>query len=101
MQFDEEFLDKVGLSDLPKDKKESFLASLQGELEMRVGHKMSEGMSDAKLLEFDELSQSGDTEAIQMWIRTERPDYREIARDELEKLTEEIIFRRDEILANA
>ena len=97
MQFDEDYLEKVGLSELPD--KEGFLSSLQSELEMRVGHRMSEGMSDAKLLEFDELAKSGDAAAIQRWIRRERPDYKEIAREELEKLTSEVISRRDEILA--
>ncbi|MBR3135361.1 hypothetical protein IKG54_02220 [Candidatus Saccharibacteria bacterium] len=99
MQFDEDYLEKVGLLDLP-DKK-GFLDSLQSELEMRVGHRMSEGMSDAKLLEFDELAKSGDTAAVQQWIRQERPDYKEIAKDELEKLTSEIMLRRDEILERA
>ena len=99
MQFDDEFLEKVGLGEMAGDRKESFLESIQAELELRVGRKLSEGLSDARLLEFDELAKGGDEKEIQDWIRVNRPDYKDVARSELEKLTREIAARKDEILA--
>ena len=100
MQFDEDYLGQVGLGEMPEERKAEFLRYIQETLEIRVGQRMSEGMSDAKLLEFDELAKGGDTEEIQEWIKVNRPDYREIARDELRKVTEELIERKSEILVN-
>ncbi|MBQ9019808.1 hypothetical protein IJ096_00550 [Candidatus Saccharibacteria bacterium] len=101
MQFDDEFLEKVGLGALPEERKADFLEYLQESLEIRVGQRMSEGMSDAQLLEFDEIAKSGDVVATQDWIRTNRPDYQEIAKSELRRMTEELMVRKDEILAGS
>lgn len=101
MQFDEEYLEKVGLGRMPEERKAEFLKYLQETLELRVGRKMSEGMSEAQLLEFDEIAKSGDAERTQAWIRENRPDYREIARNELQKMTQELAARREEILIGA
>ena len=53
MNFDDNFLKKVGLSELPEDKKEPFLSQTKNELELRVGVKMSEGLSEAQIAEFE------------------------------------------------
>ena len=53
MNFDDNFLEKVGLSQLPADKKKPFLDQTKNELELRVGVKMSEGLSEAQILEFE------------------------------------------------
>ena len=53
MKFDDSFLDEVGLSSLPEDKREEFLKQTQDELELRVGTEMSEGLSDEQIAEFE------------------------------------------------
>ncbi len=53
MNFDDNFLTEVGLSDLPADKKSAFLQQTKDELELRVGTKMSEGLSSAQVAEFE------------------------------------------------
>lgn len=53
MQFDDNFLAEVGLSNLPADQKQAFLDHAQEELEMRVGTKMSEGLSSEQISEFE------------------------------------------------
>ena len=47
--LDDSFLDMVGLSDMPAEQKNSFLAYAQDQLEVRVGEKMSNDLSDAQL----------------------------------------------------
>ena len=54
-QLDEKFLETVGLSGMPEGEKVGFLAHIQGELESRVGEKLSEGMSGAQIEEFERL----------------------------------------------
>lgn len=58
MKFDENFLAEVGLSNLSPDRKEAFLAQAQEELELRVGEKMTEGMSDSQIEEFEGIMQN-------------------------------------------
>ena len=41
-QFDESFLEQVGLSNMPQEQKETFLQYAQDQLEVRIGEKMSE-----------------------------------------------------------
>lgn len=53
MKFDDDFLAEVGLSNLPQDQKEAFLKQAKEELELRVGEKMSQGLSDAQIEEFE------------------------------------------------
>ena len=51
-QLDDKFLQDVGLGDLPAEQKQAFLQHIYSELELRVGERLSEGMSDAQLDEF-------------------------------------------------
>ncbi len=53
--LDESFLDMVGLSEMPEDQKNDFLAYAQDQLEVRIGEKMSEGLSDAQIDEFEKI----------------------------------------------
>ena len=54
-QFDDGFLDSVGLSDMPEEQKGKFLQYAQDQLEVRIGEKMSEGLSEAQLDEFERI----------------------------------------------
>ena len=58
MKFDDNFLSEVGLSNLPEDQKQAFLNHVQEELEIRVGTKMSEGLSEAQIEEFEGIMEN-------------------------------------------
>ena len=66
-QFDESFLDSVGLSGMPEEQKQSFLQYAQDQLEVRIGEKMSEGLSDEQLDEFERIIDN-DQETVQKWL---------------------------------
>ncbi len=53
MKFDDDFLNEVGLSELPADQKQVFLEHTKEELEVRVGNKMGQNLSDAQIAEFE------------------------------------------------
>ena len=78
MKFDDNFLMEVGLQALPEDKKKEFLAQAQEELEVRVGERMCEGMSDEQLLEFEKLMEN-DQETIRKMVFEFKEDFREDA----------------------
>ena len=74
-QFDESFLDSVGLSGMPEEQKQSFLQYAQDQLEVRIGEKMSEGLSDDQLDEFERIIDN-DEETVQKWL-ADLGDYKE------------------------
>lgn len=53
IKIDEQFLEEVGLANMPEEEKKAFMAHAQEELEVRVGEKMAEGLTVAQLEEFD------------------------------------------------
>lgn len=66
-KFDDGFLEGVGLAGIPENQKEAFLQYAQDQLETRVGEKMSEGLSDAQLDEFEKIIDN-DQEVINDWL---------------------------------
>jgi len=73
-QLDDKFLADVGLQDLPDDQKKAFLQHIYDELELRVGTKLSDGMSDAQLEEFESIIDRKD-EVVTAWLAEHVPDY--------------------------
>lgn len=51
-QLDDNFLKELGLDRLPEEQRKAFLQHIYSELELRVGERLSQGMSDAQLDEF-------------------------------------------------
>lgn len=66
-KFDESFLEQVGLKDMPEEQKRPFLEYAQDQLEVRIGEKISEGLSEAQLSEFEKLVDN-DQAAVQDWL---------------------------------
>ena len=51
-QLDDNFLKELGLDRMPEEQRKPFLEHIYSELELRVGERLSQGMSDAQLDEF-------------------------------------------------
>lgn len=73
-QLDEKFLQDVGLGDLPDDQKQAFLQHIYEELELRVGTKLSEGLNEQQLQEFEAFVDR-DEARVQAWFAENLPDY--------------------------
>jgi hypothetical protein len=73
-QLDDQFLIDVGLGNLPDDQKKPFLQHTYDQLEYKVGIRLSEGMSDAQLEEFESIIDRKD-EVINNWLAAHAPDY--------------------------
>lgn len=74
LQLDNQFLKDLGLDRLPEDQREAFLAHIYSELELRVGVKLSDGMSDAQLGEFESFVDRDD-DKVRSWVDANAPDY--------------------------
>ena len=95
MQFDENFLQEMGLSSMPEDQKQAFLDYIQEELEVRIGERISEGLSEVQLNQFDLIT---DQAEATKWLETNRPDYHEIVERTITELKDEIRANRDRLL---
>lgn len=89
-QLDDNLLRELGLGDLPAAEKNKMLAHIYETLELRVGMKLAEQMSDAQLDEFEGFIDRNDEPGALKWLETNFPDYKQVVADELEKLKAEI-----------
>lgn len=121
--LDFEYLDDLGLADLPVDDKHSLLRSAYRELELKVGSSLVAGLGQSQLDEFERII-DGDEAAVEavllrcksridasaqgktprevasaLWLNEMRPDYRHIVRRHLQFITEEIRASASCILA--
>ena len=91
-QLDDKFLQDVGLGDMPADQKQAFLQHIYSELELRVGTKLSEGLSDEQMAEFEAFIDRS-AEEVDAWFTAhlpnyaEQPDYQQLKNNAPENVT--------------
>ena len=73
-QLDDKFLEDVGLASLPDDQKKPFLQLTYDQLEYKVGIRLSEGMTDSQLQEFEAIIDRKE-EVVNSWLMTNAPNY--------------------------
>ncbi|MBP5512836.1 hypothetical protein J6X73_01560 [Candidatus Saccharibacteria bacterium] len=95
MRFDEKFLQEMGLASMPEEQKQAFLDYIQEELEVRIGERISRGLTETQLNEFDMIS---DPLEAAKWLEKNRPDYREIVNRTIEEMKQEIRANRSKLL---
>ena len=95
MEFDENFLQEMGLSAMPEQEKQEFLQYVQEELELRIGERIAKGLTEVQLNEFDMIT---DQEEAVKWLETNRPDYREIVIRTVNEMKDEIRANRNKLI---
>lgn len=95
MDFDEQFLQEMGLSAMPENQKQAFLDYVQEELEVRIGERISKGLTETQLNEFDMIT---DQNEATKWLEKNRPDYREIVTRTINEMKEEIRANRAKLV---
>jgi hypothetical protein len=97
-QLDDNLLRELGLGDLPAEEKNKMLAHIYETLELRVGMKLAEQMTDAQLDEFEGFIDRNDEAGALKWLETNFPDYKQVVADELDKLKNEIKQQAPQIM---
>lgn len=98
-QLDDNLLQELGLGSLPPAEKNKMLAHIYETLELRVGMKLAEQMTDAQLDEFEGFIDRNDEAGALHWLETNFPDYKQVVASELAKLKEEIKTQAPAIVA--
>jgi hypothetical protein len=100
-KLDNDFLVTLGLGTLPVDEKNKLLQAIYERLEMNVGMRLAEKMTDSQLDEFESFIDSNDEAGALRWLETNFPNYKDVVAEELEKLKSEVGAAAPQILAAA
>lgn len=85
-QLDDNFLNDLGLGGLPDEQKEAFLQHTYDELQLQVGTKLSEGLDEMQLQQFEHFVDAGEPKvpmetrekafvSVIAWFEKNIPDY--------------------------
>lgn len=98
-KLDNALLEELGLAALPTEEKNKMLAHIYETLEMRVGMKLAEQMTNDQLDEFESFIDRNDEAGALKWLETNFPNYKQVVAEELEKLKSEIKQSAAQIVA--
>lgn len=101
LKLDNNLLDELGLSALPPDEKQKMLAHIYETLEMRVGVRLAEQMSDQQLDEFEGFINANDEAGALRWLESTFPSYKQVVAEEFDKLKGEISQVAPQIVAES
>jgi hypothetical protein len=99
LKIDDNLLQELGLANLPADDKRGLLSHIYETLEMRVGMRLADQMSNEQLDEFETYFEAKDDAGAFKWLETNFPNYKEIVNEEFEKLKVEVGQSAPHILA--
>lgn len=98
-KIDDAFLADLGLTTLPQAEKEAMKHHIYETLEMRVGMKLAQQMSNEQLDEFEAYINRNDEAGALKWLESNFPDYKKVVSDELENLRQEVKATAPQIIA--
>jgi hypothetical protein len=99
LKIDNSLLVDVGLGSLPDTEKNSFLKHIYETLEMRVGIRLADQMTNQQLDEFEQYFEAKDDAGAFKWLETNFPNYKDIVQEEFNKLKAEVAGAAPQILA--
>jgi len=101
INLDRTLLDEIGLGSLPENEKTSLLTHIYETLEMRVGMRLADQMTNDQLDEFEKYFEAKDDAGAFNWLETNFPNYKQIVQEEFNKLKEEIRLSAPQIIQAA
>jgi Protein of unknown function (DUF5663) len=98
LKIDNSLLQEVGLGMLPDAEKNAMLKHIYETLEMRVGIRLADQMTNEQLDEFERYFEAKDDAGAFKWLETNFPNYKEIVQQEFDKLKAEVAQSAPQIL---
>ena len=99
IKIDATLLQEIGLGALPGPEKDSLLKHIYETLEMRVGMRLADQMTNQQLDEFEQYFEAKDDAGAFRWLETNFPNYKDIVQEEFDKLKAEVGQSAPQILA--
>ena len=101
IKLNDDLLRELGLDGLPVEEKKRMLAHIYETLEMRVGMKLAQQMTDEQLDEFEQFIKNNDEAGALQWLEAKFPHYKDVVSAEFEGLKLEIRQVAPQILASS
>ncbi len=101
LRIDNTLLQEVGLGTLPDSEKNSLLKHIYETLEMRVGVRLADQMTNEQLDEFERYFEAKDDAGAFKWLETNFPNYKDIVQEEFDKLKAEVTQSAPQILTTS
>lgn len=98
-KLDDNLLIELGLGALPPTEKNKMLSHIYETLEMRVGMKLAQQMTNEQLDEFEGYIDRNDEAGALKWLESNFPNYKQVVASELDALKNEIKIAAPQILA--
>lgn len=99
LKIDNSLLEELSLGGLPDAEKNSLLRHIYETLEMRVGMRLADQMTNEQLDEFEKYFEAKDDAGAFKWLETNFPNYKEIVQEEFDKLKAEVGQSAGQILS--
>lgn len=99
LRIDNTLLQEIGLGGLPDAEKNSLLKHIYDTLEMRVGMRLADQMTNEQLDEFERYYENKDDAGAFKWLETNFPNYKDIVQEEFDKLKSEVAQSAPQILS--
>jgi hypothetical protein len=99
LRIDHALLAELGLGGLPEQEKKDLEKHIYETLEMRVGMRLADQMTNEQLDEFETYFNARDDAGAFRWLETNFPNYKDIVAEEFEKLKGEVAHNAPHILA--
>lgn len=90
LKIDNNLLVELGLGSLPQQERSELLKHIYETLEMRVGMRLADQMTNEQLDEFETYFNARDDAGAFRWLETNFPNYKDIVAEEFEKLKGEV-----------
>lgn len=101
LKIDNNLLQDIGLATLPDSEKNSLLKHIYETLEMRVGMRLADQMTNEQLDEFERYFEAKDDAGAFAWLESNFPNYKDIVQEEFDKLKAEVAQAAPQILSAA
>jgi succinate dehydrogenase flavin-adding protein (antitoxin of CptAB toxin-antitoxin module) len=101
IQINDNLLQEIGLGALPQTERRSLLNHIYETLELRVGMRLADQMTNEQLDEFERYFEAKDDKGAFAWLESNFPNYKEIVQQEFDKLKAEVAQSAPQILSAA
>lgn len=99
IQINDALLNEIGLGSLPQDERRALLSHIYETLELRVGMRLADQMTNEQLDEFEKYFEARDDKGAFNWLETNFPNYKDIVQQEFDKLKAEVAQSAPQILS--
>src|SRR5574338_72909 len=86
LKIDNNLLVELGLGGMPETEKSALLKHIYETLEMNVGMRLADQMTNEQLDEFETYFNARDDAGAFKWLETNFPNYKDIVNEEFDKL---------------